>query len=389
MFKRTFSIFIFLVFLFNTSSITLLANTPEASISENKVKFQQMNDKTLELNSEISSLNIEMNKLKNLIEKNDANILENEKQVKSLENQNNQLSIEIDTSYTLAGKRFRAMYMTGSNKSYVATLLTSENLSDLFLKLDAIIRIATFDRKLLNELEGKQKSLKESISELEVKKQELQLLKSSNTDSLQQLTSKKIDLENLVKKFEEEKQAAALVIKENEEKLLSHSLLVINSPASTISDIKNAISTLRSLIPQLNTDSIKKKAQDYINAGNKKLTLMAINPSNPNRGGDTNNDTYKATYSMVATAYTGHAMTSMGLVPVRDPNGLSTIAVDPSVIPLGTKVYIPNYGYAICADTGGAIKGNIIDLFLDSTAECFAWGRRGVTLHVIAYPGEW
>ena len=48
----------------------------------------------------------------------------------------------------------------------------------------------------------------------------------------------------------------------------------------------------------------------------------------------------------------------------RDPNGYSTIAVEPRVIPMGSKVYVEGYEYAIAAYTGSAIKGNIIDVFL-------------------------
>lgn len=98
---------------------------------------------------------------------------------------------------------------------------------------------------------------------------------------------------------------------------------------------------------------------------------------------------YKATYKMEATAYAGDTITATGVAPVRNSNGLSTIAVDPSIIPLGSKVYIPGYGEAIAEDTGGAIKGHRIDLFLNSENECINWGRRNVTLYVLAYPGEW
>ncbi|KIL08434.1 G5 domain-containing protein [Clostridium botulinum] len=101
------------------------------------------------------------------------------------------------------------------------------------------------------------------------------------------------------------------------------------------------------------------------------------------------NITYKKKLSCVATAYSGHSTTATGRRPVRNSNGLSTIAVDPSVIPLGSKVYVEGYGYAIAADTGGAIKGNIIDLYLDSSNECIKWGRRPVNLFIVAYPGEW
>lgn len=105
------------------------------------------------------------------------------------------------------------------------------------------------------------------------------------------------------------------------------------------------------------------------------------------RGGESIN--YKEKINCVATAYSGDRTTATGRSPVRNPGGMSTIAVDPSFIPLGSKVYVEGYGYAIASDTGGAIKGNIIDLFLNSSSECKSWGRRPVTVLIVAYPGEW
>lgn len=90
-----------------------------------------------------------------------------------------------------------------------------------------------------------------------------------------------------------------------------------------------------------------------------------------------------------ATAYSGHALTATGRKPQRVAGGISTIAVDPSVIPLGSKVYIDGYGYAIAADTGGAINGNKIDLYFNSPGETTAWGVRTVEVTIVAYPGEW
>ncbi|MDU4325858.1 MAG: 3D domain-containing protein, partial [Clostridium celatum] len=92
------------------------------------------------------------------------------------------------------------------------------------------------------------------------------------------------------------------------------------------------------------------------------------------------------TLTMESTAYYGHATTASGLKPVRNPDGISTVAVDPNVIPLGSKVYVSGYGVAIAADTGGAIKGNIIDVYLNSYEECMSWGRRQVTVQILEYP---
>ncbi len=81
----------------------------------------------------------------------------------------------------------------------------------------------------------------------------------------------------------------------------------------------------------------------------------------------------------VSTAYThtGHR-TATGIYPHE-----GVAAVDPQVIPLGTKLYVENYGIAIAADTGGGIKGNRIDVFFDTHQKAINWGRRTVKVQII------
>jgi 3D (Asp-Asp-Asp) domain-containing protein len=83
------------------------------------------------------------------------------------------------------------------------------------------------------------------------------------------------------------------------------------------------------------------------------------------------------TVEATAYTYTGNR-TATGVYPRE---GL--IAVDPRVIPLGTQVYVEGYGYAIAADTGGAIKGNIIDVFFPNLQTCMNWGRRPVQIYIL------
>lgn len=63
--------------------------------------------------------------------------------------------------------------------------------------------------------------------------------------------------------------------------------------------------------------------------------------------------------------------------------GFGVIAVDPKVIPLGTRLFVPGYGYGIASDTGGVIVGARIDLCFETRAEAMIWGRRSVTIAVL------
>ena len=79
--------------------------------------------------------------------------------------------------------------------------------------------------------------------------------------------------------------------------------------------------------------------------------------------------------TVVATGYALRGRTATGA-----PAGWGVVAVDPSVIPLGTSMTIPGYGSGVAADTGGGVRGAMIDLWFPSTAQAAAWGRRTVTI---------
>ena len=92
-------------------------------------------------------------------------------------------------------------------------------------------------------------------------------------------------------------------------------------------------------------------------------------------------------FYVTATAYTASCsgcsgVTATGIDLKANPSS-KVIAVDPSVIPLGSKVWVEGYGYAIAADTGGAIKGNKIDVFVSSKSQAASWGRKKVRIKVL------
>jgi len=94
----------------------------------------------------------------------------------------------------------------------------------------------------------------------------------------------------------------------------------------------------------------------------------------------TNNST---SLNVVATGYTPGDPGCTGITYTGTKASRGTIAVDPKVIPFGTKLYIPGYGYGVAADTGGAIKGNKIDLCYESRTEALNWGIKNITVYIV------
>ena len=84
---------------------------------------------------------------------------------------------------------------------------------------------------------------------------------------------------------------------------------------------------------------------------------------------------------MVATAYTAGSAGGGGTTAIGRRAGYGIVAVDPRIIPLGTKLYIIGYGFAVAGDTGGAIVGHRIDLGFDSLRSALLFGRRAVTVY--------
>ena len=132
---------------------------------------------------------------------------------------------------------------------------------------------------------------------------------------------------------------------------------------------------------ELVSEDVKKEAAQRVVAVGTKAIQQA-----PSRG--TSSAVAGKTITMEATAYNwdcatcdGRGLTSTGYNLKANPDGV--IAVDPRVIPLGTKVYVEGYGYAVARDTGGAIKGNRIDVHMRSISAARQFGRQSVKVTII------
>ena len=373
------------------------------AISESKAQYDLLDEQILSLNSEIANINIEIDNINTKLKDNETQIANTETEIKSTKALLEQTEIEISEKESILSKRLRNIQKSNLMSNMLAYLLASESLTDIFDRFDAVSKIVYLDKELISEVKEKKETLTVTMDELSSKEASLQALKEETESSLKELESKKSEQETKMAQLNEEQSKDSSVIEANEQKLIAYSVSIIEN-SNTISELQESISTLTYLIPTLNSSTVIEAANNSISQGN--LKVEKINAEEkakaeaaiPSRGesmtvtfapGSSSGSTALSTLTMQSTAYTGGTLTATGTKPVYNPGGISTIAVDPSVIPLGSKVYVSGYGIAIAADTGGAINGNIIDLYFNSEADCIAWGRRNVTVEILALPGQW
>lgn len=130
------------------------------------------------------------------------------------------------------------------------------------------------------------------------------------------------------------------------------------------------------------TNFVKKTKPKIVAYGTKESQPVQVSHSKSSKGSDNSKTMY-----MVSTAYTAncngcHGTTATGINLEKHPNK-KVIAVDPSVIPLGTKVYVEGYGYAVAGDTGNAIQGRKIDVFFSNQSKANQWGVKRVKVKVL------
>lgn len=127
-----------------------------------------------------------------------------------------------------------------------------------------------------------------------------------------------------------------------------------------------------------NEEKIKESKDRIVAVGTKQVAKNVSRSAAPASG---------KTMYMQSTAYTADCsgcsgITATGINLKKNPS-IKVIAVDPNVIPLGTKVYVEGYGYAIAGDTGGSIHGNKIDVYMPTKSKANAWGRKLVKVKIL------
>ncbi|MFL0249316.1 3D domain-containing protein [Clostridium neuense] len=334
--KKALSIVMVLALIF-TLNTSVLASPADSTSDE--LKQTQNNKKNIE--TKVSALDNEINSVLKKIDNNkkDMNKLANE--MKNSELQLKSTEDKLNNQQDLLKKRVRAMYMNGKS-SYLQIVFSSKSFSDLLSNVNTVTSVMNFDNNILSNVEKEKKNILVQKENLGYANKQLEALKTSNETTLSKLNNDiKQEKTLLASATEKEKQ---LIAKQQAE--------------------------------QEAAAKAKQLAAQRVAASSNQNTVNVPLLANPASAGKT--------ISVVATAYSDNGCTSTGPHTSRNPGGYSTIAVDPRVIPLNSKVYVQGYGYAIAADTGGAIIGNRIDVFFPSDAECESWGVRTVSVTIVS-----
>ncbi|MBO0431821.1 peptidase M23 [Enterococcus sp. DIV0660C] len=318
----------------------------------------------------------EVEKIKQEIDQNKQTIDKSKQEIKETE-------ATIDKRKEAVAQRLKDVQINGSNERNLQALLEADTVAEFINRAYAVRvlhqaekdKIASLDsqrQKLVDlnqKLEDTQTSLKKNRASLEVEAKAL----NEKVDSLKQkLADNQVILSEIAKNKEAETTRIATEKAKQEAAEQEAKKRAKEQEVKRQAEVKEQEAAQKAEAEKLATEKAKQETE-LAKEESKEKPKEEV----PTSG---------ATRMMESTAYSysepgsGH-ITASGLDLYDNPQA---IAVDPSVIPLNSIVNVEGYGVAIAADTGGAIKGNIIDVHFTTVAECVAWGRRQVKVTVMS-----
>jgi 3D (Asp-Asp-Asp) domain-containing protein len=249
----------------------------------------------------------------------------------------------IDTrlSQDRLASRLRFIYEHGTTSS-LDIVMGSSSIDDALTQLDDYDRVTQSDASVLGQVKSASHKLLRLRVELASRVSALEATTAAAQSTVSQLTALRGD------------QASYIAGLESRRSLDAQKIVQITSQAQA------AVTRSQTLVPPAVTGMSQ--------AGSSTMMLPDVGTQSVTASG-------ARTLTVSATAYDLPGHTATGL-----PVGWGIVAVDPSVIPLGTHMMIPGYGEAVAADTGGAVVGDTIDIWFPTAAQADAWGRRTVTI---------
>ncbi|MDG5789864.1 3D domain-containing protein [Evansella sp. AB-P1] len=345
----------------------------QSELSEAEEELVKLAQQLEEINSEIKNIN-------NAIEENERMIVDTEEQVKANEAEMEVLELEIELLQNDIDQRIELLKERASSyqrngvetASYIEVILGSESFGDFISRIVTISRIAQADSNFIEQLEVNQKELEGIQGEYE--------------QTIRDLDDQLIMLERLQEDIKDQKELTVKLrdeVKNNENKQES----IIRKLVDKDKDLASQEDNVRKRI----ADEIRRQEEARREA-ERQAELAAQAEREANRQLSHNNSSSSSSStgewrSFKATAYTAYCTGCSGItftgVDLRNNPDAKVIAVDPRVIPLGSYVEVRGHGTFLAADTGGAIIGNKIDIFMPNRSDALRFGLRDVQIRVL------
>lgn len=269
------------------------------------------------------------------------------------------------------------------NRAYAMTMLQNlekEKIDSLSSEKEKLETLQDKAEATQTSLTADQQSLEEQAKALDSKISNLQTQLKDNESTLAKIASSKEAEES---RLAAEKAAEEKAAKEAEQQAKDEAAAAAKAEA----EAQSQAAAKETAASSSASDSASSSSSSSSSSNSSSNTSTSTNDSSSSSSNDTSNSgsTSGKTMMMESTAYSyaeagASYFTASGTDLRKNP---MAVAVDPSVIPLGTLVNVEGYGVALALDTGGAIKGNIIDVHFDNTDACIQWGRRQVKVTIL------
>lgn len=346
-----------------SSSIAVNAQTPAEDLQSIQQDITQKAQEKQAVSSEINSIQQEMDSLNTYISQNKQAMADTQKRMDAANQLIEEKKAEIVTledkiltRKDVMKKRLVALQHDNNLTLAIKVFLDAKNLNDFIQRASAVSALFNADKNILSAQQEDLKQIENDKKEIDRQQQSLaaeQKTLAQQQDELNQNLQKRQNaLADLQAKYSQINQQMALAEQEK---------------AGIEAQLKAAQEKIRQ-----EQEAARQRAA---------AAAAPVQVSAPAQAQAGNGQEIYVT----ATAYSPEesgSVTKLGYNIKANPN-MKLIAVDPSVIPLGKKVWVEGYGVAIAGDTGGAIVGHKIDVLMPTKAASLSWGRKTVKVVIL------
>ncbi|MBE7119875.1 3D domain-containing protein [Bacillus cereus] len=382
-------------------------NNMQQQLQQNDADMQKKEQEKQAVSKEIQGIENELHNLNNTIAKNKEDqsaiqrkIDETHKQIEQKKADIIVLEDKVLARKDIMKKRMVSVQNSSNTSLVVEVVVESKNFADFIQRMNAVTTILEADKEILRlqeqdlrQIEEDKKAIDEKEASLVVDKQKLAKAQADlqdnlkkRQDNLQTVQAKYNAIASQLNLAAEEKAKVEANMKAVQE-TIAREQEAARIAAEERAKAEAAAKAEQEELAKAKAAAAKQKEEQAAKPAEPvaKDTTPAKPDPKPAQGGKE--------FYVTATAYTADpsengykpgeiVKSKLGHNLTANPN-MKLIAVDPAVIPLGSTVYVENYGTAIAGDTGSAIKGHIIDLLMPDSATANNWGRRSVKVTIL------